>query len=104
MPKPYIILNRKLGKYNFTRIKKKTITVKNTELKPRIKSKITKFKKLKKKQKKLKLCFPRKKAINLILTRKLSNVFLTTIDGRGNVLVSISAGNCKITSKKRKKS
>jgi hypothetical protein len=99
MPKPYIIINRKLNNYKFTRIKKTKpfglFTVKPK--KPKIRFK-------KKGQKKIRRLFSQKRVINLTLTRKSSNIFLTVLDEKGNVLTSRSAGNCKITSKKRKKS
>lgn len=45
-----------------------------------------------------------KKRIHLFYNRKRNNTFITLTDGRGRVLVSQSAGYCKIKSKKKKRS
>ena len=88
MPKPYIILNRSLNNYNFTRAR-----VSNKPKKDLSRST--------KKFKKTGLLFPLKNTINVVFVRKLSNMFLTIVNGRGDVIISKSAGNCKIVSKKK---
>lgn len=44
-----------------------------------------------------------KKRYFLFLNKKENNVFLTCTDYTGNVIISKSAGNCRITTKKKKK-
>lgn len=45
-----------------------------------------------------------KKRVYLFYNRKRNNTFITLTNGRGQVLVSQSAGYCKIKSKKKKRS
>lgn len=47
---------------------------------------------------------PDKKRYFLFFKRSRYNIFVTLTDVRGNVLISRSAGNCKIFDKKRKRS
>lgn len=90
MPKPYIILNRSLNNYNFTRAR-----VSNKPKKDLYSRSTKKFKKTG-------LLFPLKNTVNVVFVRKLSNMFLTIVNGRGDVVISKSAGNCKIVSKKKR--
>lgn len=47
---------------------------------------------------------PNRKRYYLFFTKKRNNVFLTITDVMGRVVISQSAGSCKITTKKKKRS
>ena len=47
---------------------------------------------------------PNKKKYYAFFLKKINNIFITITDLKGRVVVSQSAGSCKITTKKKKKS
>lgn len=47
---------------------------------------------------------PNKKKYYAFFLKKINNIFITITDLKGRVIVSQSAGSCKITTKKKKKS